>query len=148
MCHAPVSQAADEKALIGKAAPDIVLPKSDGTSEHVVGSSLGLKTILIFWATWCPHCYEELGDLSTHIDRIQYQGIKVKLVDLGESQEDVKQYFDKRHMKLVSFVDANSDLQGLYHLIGVPTIVFIDEKGMVCDIIHQFPLDYTNYFTP
>ncbi len=136
-----------ESPLIGKAAPDAVLAKTDGTSASVIGEQQGRKAILVFWATWCPHCYEDLGNINDNIASIGQKGINVILVDLGETKEDVKNYFNQRRMKLISFVDEDSVLQGPYRLIGVPTLIFIDEKGIIRSVTHTFPSDYENYFS-
>jgi peroxiredoxin len=136
-----------QNPLIGKTAPDVVLTRSDGTSSSVVASRQGKKAILIFWATWCPHCYEDLGGINADLASIEHKNIKIILVDIGETREQVRSYFDRRQMKLISFVDENSFLQETYHLIGVPTLIFIDEKGIVRTVTHQFPSDYENYFS-
>jgi len=125
---------------------DVVLSKTDGTIASVLGSRQGKKAILVFWATWCPHCYEEVGVINDNLAAIEQKGIKVILVDIGESKEDVKNYFDQRQMKLVSFLDMDNAFQGPYYLRGVPTMVFIDEKGIIRNITHEFPSDYENYF--
>ena len=133
--------------LIGKAAPDAVLKKTDGTSANILGDRHGKRAIVVFWATWCPHCYEELGAINANFASIEQKGIKVILVDEGEGKEEVQEYFYKRQMKLVSFVDSDNLLQETYHLIGVPTVVFIDDKGTIRKVTHQFPSDYEKYFT-
>jgi cytochrome c biogenesis protein CcmG/thiol:disulfide interchange protein DsbE len=145
MGHLP-AQAAVESPLIGKAAPDAFLAASDGTSDSVMSSRQRQKAIVIFWATWCPNCYGELGSLNSNIASIEEKGIKIILVDLGETKEDVKKYFNRRQMKLTSFIDADNVLQGPYHLVGIPTLVFIDENGIVRSVTHEFPSDYENYF--
>jgi thiol-disulfide isomerase/thioredoxin len=145
----PMGQVPSEtvhSSLIGKPAPDAVLVKSDGTSGKVVDSRRGQKAILVFWATWCPHCYEDLGTINATIGPAARDGIKIILVDVGETPEAVKNYFKQRQMGMVSFVDVDSSLQGPYRLIGVPTLVFIDEKGIVRNITHQFPSDYKDLF--
>jgi peroxiredoxin len=136
---------ATQDVSIGKKAPDAVLVKTDGTSAHVIQQ--GKKEILVFWATWCPHCYEELGTINDNFTSIEQKGFNVVLVDVGEAKEDIKKYFNQRQLKLISYVDENSVLQGPYHLIGVPTLVFIDEKGIICNVTHAFPFDYENYFS-
>jgi len=136
-----------ESPLIGKPAPDVVLTKSDGTSASVIASRQGKKAILVFWATWCPHCYEELGFINDNLSSIEQKGTKIILMDVGESKDDVKNYFLRRQMKLISFVDENSFLQETYHLMGVPTLIFIDEKGIIRNVTHAFPSDYENYFS-
>jgi peroxiredoxin len=136
-----------DSPLVGKPAPDAVLAKSDGTTASIMGSRHGHKAVLVFWATWCPHCYEDIGNINNNFASIEQKGIKIILVDVGESKEDVEEYFIRRQMKLISFVDVDSTLQGPYRLIGVPTLIFIDEKGIVRSVTHEFPSDYTSYFS-
>lgn len=140
------SEYSTDSPLIGQAAPDAVLTTTEGESASIIGSRQGRKAILFFWATWCPHCYEELGTINDNIPSIERKGIKVILIDLGEPKEQVEEYFLRRQMKLVSFLDEDNTLQELYHLIGVPTLVFIDGKGIIRSVTHAFPSDYENYF--
>jgi len=135
-----------KSALLGRAAPDVVLTQTEGVSTSVIGSRQGKKAILVFWATWCPHCYEDLGAINENFASIEQKGIKVILVDVGENTQTVKNYFNHRQMKLISFIDEDSYLQDTYHLAGIPTLVFIDEKGIIRSMTHQFPSDYENHF--
>jgi thiol-disulfide isomerase/thioredoxin len=134
-------------SLIGRQALDAVLTKSDGTSGSVLGARQGKKAILVFWATWCPHCYEDFTTINDNLAAAEQEGIKIMLVDIGETPQAVKDYFDRRQMKLVSFVDTDSSLQEPYRLFGVPTLIFINEKGIVRNVSHQFPPDFKNYFS-
>ena len=136
-----------DNPLIGKAAPDVVLTKTDGTTASVIGSRQGGKAILVFWATWCPHCYEELGAINDNFASIEQKGVKIILIDVGETKQDINNYFNRRQMKLVSFIDEDSFSQGTYHLAGVPTLIFIDEKGVIRNVTHTFPSDYESYFS-
>ena len=132
--------------LIDKPAFDAVLVKTDGTSSSVMSLCRGTKAILVFWATWCPHCYDELGDINDNLASIEKKGIKIILVDVGEDPQDVKDYFTRRQLQLISLVDQDSVLQGPYRIRGVPTLVFIDDKGIIRNVTHAFPSDYENYF--
>jgi peroxiredoxin len=140
------STESSQDPLIGKAATDVVLPKSDGTSASVINVRQGKKAILVFWATWCPHCYEELGKINDAATAVQKQGIRIILVDVGESKEAVQEYLMRRQIKLSCFIDADNVLQDPYQIAGVPTLFFIDEKGIIRYVTHQFPSDYANYF--
>jgi thiol-disulfide isomerase/thioredoxin len=144
MGHLPAQTSSN--SLIGKEAPEIVLPKTDGTTARLIASGKGKKVILVFWATWCPHCYEELNTINESAASVENKGVKIILVDIGEAQEDVKNYLDRRQIRLTCFVDVDSALLGTYRLIGVPTLVFIDEKGIIRSMTHQFPSNYEDYF--
>ena len=39
---------------------------------------------------------------------------------------------------LDSFVDPDSSLQDIYQVVGVPTIYYLDEKGIVVSEQHEF----------
>ena len=132
--------------IIGKSAQDVVLMQSDGKTASILASLQGKKTMLVFWATWCPHCYEELGMINDQWALIEKKGIKIILVDVGESKEAVRDYFNRRQMKRISFLDQDNYLQEPYHLIGVPTLIFIDEKGIIRNMTHEFPSDFESYF--
>lgn len=136
-----------EEPLMGKAAPDAVLPKSDGASASIMNAREGKKGILVFWATWCPHCYVELGKINDALPSLQKKGIKIILVDVGESKEQVEEYLLRRQMDLSSFIDGENVLQEPYDVLGVPTMFFIDEQGTVRDVTHQFPSDYEDHFS-
>jgi len=135
-----------QSPLLGKRAVNFVLPQSNGISASINALRQGEKAILIFWATWCPNCYEELGTINDSLESIEQKGIKIILIDIGEAKEVVKDYFNHRQMKLVSFIDGDSSLQEPFHLVGIPTLIFIDEKGIIRSVAHEFPSNYDIYF--
>ena len=144
LCVLPSIALAD---LIGKAAPDAVLVNTDGTSTSVIAAGHGKRSVLIFWATWCPHCYDELGGIYESKGVFEKKGVKITLVDVGETKEDVTSYFKQRQMKWSSFVDSDSILQGPYRLRGVPTLIFIDDKGIIRSVKHSFPSHFEKAFS-
>lgn len=134
-------------ALQGKLAPEFTLETTAGTTKTLTQARAGKKSVMIFWATWCPHCREELERLSQKLQEIQSKGIEVILVDVGESREDAKAYLDRHHLPIESFLDEDNTISGLYGVRGVPTTILIDEKGFIRSINHEFPSDYEEHFT-
>lgn len=136
-----------EASLIGQPAPDINLPISDGTTGSVIAARQGGRAILVFWATWCPHCREELENIRQRQAEIEQEGIKIILVNVGESREEINAYLSHQEINLTSFIDEENALQEPYQLRGVPTVVLIDEKGVVLDIGYSVPANYLSIFT-
>lgn len=132
---------------IGKQAPNFTLITTSGEMKTFSKVRSSKKTILFFWATWCPHCHDELEQVKNHADDLKNKGIDVVLVDLGEAKEDVMSFIKASEMKMESFIDTDSILQDPYELIGVPTLYFIDENGIIRNITHALPDDYDAYFT-
>lgn len=136
-----------EGSLVGKPAPEFSLETTDGTQQSLTKALAGKRTVLFFWATWCPHCHEALESISLHLNDIKLKGVQILLVDVGESKEDVKTYLARRQLALDSFLDEDNTIAGQYGVIGIPTLFFIDEKGIIRSILHEFPYDYEAEFT-
>ena len=138
MGNVPLSAVTD--SLIGKPPPEFTLEKVSGTQQSLTQARDGKKAVIFFWATWCPHCHEELGKI------IKNKGIQIILVDVGEAKEDVKAYLDHRKLPWNSFLDEDNTVAGQYGIEGIPTLFFIDEKGIVRTVEHEFPNDYETLF--
>ncbi len=79
----PVSAPAAPGLLVGKPAPDLIVPRADGGEIDL--KKLRGKTVLInFWATWCGPCVEEMPLL----DRFAKQRDASGLVVLGIAVDD------------------------------------------------------------
>ena len=141
-----LSSTVGEEVLVGKPAPEFTLGTASGESKSLTQVRDGKRTIMFFWATWCPHCNEELEVLSLKLKDIQQKGIQIVLVDAGESREDVKSFLSRRGLVLDSFMDEDNTVSGLYSVVGLPTTFFIDEKGIVRAIEHELPSDYDSKF--
>ncbi len=128
--------------LEGKSAPDFTLStltKGPTTLSAYRGNQ---AAIIFFWATWCPHCRTALEDLNARAQEIQSQGIKIIVVDVGESKVQVQNYIDERNVTLDVFLDEESLVSSDYAVVGVPTFVLIDKEGMVKSVKHALSDDY------
>ena len=135
-----------EMSLVGKTAYDATLPTALGQQKSLSQAREGKKAVLFFWATWCPHCRDGITRMNKNLDAITAKGIKIVLVSIGETKEDVAAYLKYNHVPLDSFLDEDNVLQGPYDLVGVPTLVFVDEKGVIREVRHDFPDDYERFF--
>ncbi len=123
-------------------APDFILKRTDDQTLSLTQARNGKKAILIFWATWCPHCHEELERVRQNLESIKAKGIEVVLVDIGETKEEVKSYLSNQGIALESFLDEENSVAGQYNVQGVPSVFLIDEKGIVRNMSYGFPADY------
>ena len=69
----------------------------------------------------------------------QYEkdGIKILAIDLGEEKDLVSRYVTKYKIDVEMVMDQDSILEESYKLIGVPTFIFVDEKGMITAVRHS-----------
>ena len=137
---------ASQGSLMGKAMYDVTLPAALGAQQSLSGARNGKKAILFFWATWCPHCHDELMRMDKLLDGITAEGIKIVLISEGETKADVAAYLKNNNVRLDSLLDEDNVLQDPYQLIGVPTLVFVDEQGIIRDVRHSLPDNYEGSF--
>ena len=124
--------------MIGKTAPEFTLDTIYNGTKTLSDARGGKRAVLFFWATWCPHCHEQLLRLNNSIDSLKRRGYVVILVDLGEPIGEVKAFLKFNTIFLDSFVDPDSSQQEIYKIEGVPTIYYLDENGIVVSEQHEF----------
>ena len=134
------------ETLVGKPAADFTLETVKGNKVNLTKYRDGKKAIVFFWATWCPHCREELKHLNELQKEINDKGIKIVLISLGEEKTTVVEYLERHHYDYEVLLDENQTLEGPYQLVGVPTLFFIDEKGVIKLVDHAFPSNYEEVF--
>lgn len=130
-----------ENPLKGKAAPDFTLETLNSGKVKFSEFRGGQGAIVFFWATWCPHCRTQLEQLNKSQEQLKSQGIKVVLVDLGESSDVVRKFMEKKGISMEVFLDLDSKLADEYGIVGVPTFFFINKDGTVQSVEHQLPKD-------
>ncbi len=135
-----------ENPLIGQEAPDFTLESLSGEKINFKEYRGDKKAIIFFWATWCPHCRKQIKALKEAGPVIQKKGIRMLLVDEGEKPAVVKDFLRSRPLVFPVLLDTQSKLSDVYNVIGLPTFVFVDEKGMVAQITHSLPDDYEKAF--
>ena len=136
-----------ESEDIGKTVKDFTLKVVNGEEVNLEKYRDGKKTIIFFWATWCPHCRAALEELSKNKDAIEKKGIKIAPVDVGEKEEVVNKYLEKNAIEFSVFLDEKSEVAETYELIGVPTFYFVNEDGIVTDVEHSLPKDLEKVFS-
>ncbi len=127
---------------IGKPVPEFKVKILSGAETALSDFREGKKAIIFFWATWCPHCRAALKELNRDREAIAQKGIKLVIVDVGESARDVKSYVNKNKIGLEVFLDEEETLSEQFGIIGVPTFFFVNEAGVVKDVQHYLPDDY------
>ena len=99
---APVEQTDDDKSVTddvaattiihaGDVAPDFTAEMLDG-SNVTLSALQGKPTLLIFWATWCPPCRDELAHLQEGVIDVYGDTITVRPLSRGEKREVVEEF--------------------------------------------------------
>ncbi len=131
-----------DNPLVHKVIPEFSLLTTSGKKKSLSEVRDGKSAVVFFWATWCPHCQDELKGLVRQKENIEKQGIKIVLIDLGESADLVKSYLKENNIDFESFLDEDTSLAEKFHVSGVPTLFFVTQGGFVSGVKHSLPDDY------
>lgn len=111
-------------------APDFILEDvQDG--KFRLNDQRGKPVLLIFGTTWCPSCREEIPHLKDIYARYAPKGLIMVNVDIQESRDKVSSYADKHELPYRVLLDENGDVAKTYGIRGVPTLILLDEEGMI-----------------
>ena len=136
-----------ENPLVGERAPEFTLTSLSGKSASLFQLRGGKPAIIFFWATWCPHCREQLGHLKSITEEIQQKGYQLILVDLQEDPDAVQGFLDRQQMAFDVLLDVDAGVAEQYGVVGVPSLYFVDASGIIRGVEHALPKDYESYFS-
>ena len=87
--------------------------------------------ILIFWATWCLPCREEMPSLNRLQSNRIFSNLKIFPINVGqESLLKSKKFFDQFKIdNLQIYIQDSVNIANQFSLRGLPTTIFINKKG-------------------
>lgn len=124
-------------------APSFSLPRLGGGSPVGVprsGGGHGRAAVLLFMASWCGPCQEEIPVLASTVRQQQSTGgplatISVIGVDTLDPTSSALGFVRRSGVTFPVGADTEADVtQGLFHFVGDPETVFIDGSGRITAI--------------
>lgn len=115
---------------VGNLAPDF-------SSEDVYGNKISLSdfrgkkpVLLVFWATWCGYCAQELPDLKVFTQEHENE-IQVLVLSSGENKETIKNYIQEKDVNFLMSLDEDRKIWNQYLIRGTPSHFLIDSSGEI-----------------
>ncbi|MDQ3131210.1 MAG: TlpA family protein disulfide reductase [Acidobacteriota bacterium] len=129
------------EAKIGSLAPEFELAKLDGTKVSL-DDFAGKPAVLVFWTAWCPSCKEEAPHINQLAAEYQPKGVGILGINIGEGAARVNEGIKDFGIKYDVVRDADTQIAKNYKVVGTPTVVFLDKKGVVRYFGNELPKDY------
>ena len=115
---------------LGDAAPDFTLETTGGERIILKDVLKEKKAVLVFWATWCPHCAAE----APHVENF-YRKNKGKVavigINEGESRAKVAAFAEKKGLSYPMALDSDGSVANAYGVRGVPTIIAVGKDAKI-----------------
>jgi thiol-disulfide isomerase/thioredoxin len=121
---------ANDEGLIpvGERAPSFTAETVDG-GDVSVGEGGAPATMLVFFATWCPHCQHEAPILSELEG--QYDGLRMVMVGIDgeDNPEKVREFVERYGIESPAVYEPA--LGSEYRVSGYPTTYMLDKDNEV-----------------
>ena len=102
------------------------------SGERVTKQGLkGKPTLLMFWATWCGVCRDELPNIHELDKRAKPMGLQIVAVAFADDKNNVAEYVEE-HKSTFSFptaFDANNEVATKFRVRATPTFFLLDGNG-------------------
>ncbi len=126
MCMTAPVFAAQQGVEKGKC-PEVVLKSPAGDMIHLTDFKGKHPVLLVFWASWCTDCREEIPRLS----KINAGRFKVIAVNEGESAWKTKRYVSMNKIDYQVVLDSDGAVAKAFQVPGVPASVIIGASGSI-----------------
>lgn len=127
-----ISCAQREGVNTGDKAMDFTLQDLNGTdvklSEVVKDNK---ATLLVFWATWCPSCVNEIPQLKELNTAYGNKGLKILAIDVGESVKKTESFMKEKGIDYTILLDPDSAVTNQYGVSWLPANMLIDNNGVI-----------------
>jgi peroxiredoxin len=111
-------------------APSFTLVDLNGKSVSLEGFR-GKIVFLVFWASWCAPCREELPELDRIYNKFDHQGFEVIAVSVDGSDSDMESFLRNFPISFPVLLDKQGDVNDAYRVSGLPTGFIIGKDGSI-----------------
>ena len=124
---APV--AADVSA--GSKAPSFRLSTLDGKTVGLADVT-DKPTVIVFWATWCPHCRAEMPVVEKIYKDVHAKGGNILGISLDDKASTASDFVRANHITFpIAVAGSRNDIVRSYGISGIPTVFVLDKGGVV-----------------
>ncbi len=119
------------EVAVGNKAPEFKLTTMEGKTISL-SQFTDKPTLLVFWATWCPHCRSELPVLQKLYKDLGPKGANFVGVSLDDNSARARDFVKSNNITFpMAVAGARSNLLGSYGITGIPTVFVLGKGGVV-----------------
>jgi len=111
-------------------APDFSLPDLDGRVHRLQHNRHGV-TLVNFWATWCPHCIEEIPSMNELAQSYPDHELRVLSINFKEQRQHVTHFMKRFNVSFPVLIDRNGEVATEWGVFAFPSSFLVDPQGRI-----------------
>jgi peroxiredoxin len=115
---------------IGSVVPNIVLSDTAGNNIELDKTKVK-KTLIVFYASWCPHCKEILPKLNELYNSEKEKNFEVFSISLDTNRKDWTDFITNNKLTFINVSDLkgwDGEAASDYFIYATPTMFMIDRQ--------------------
>ena len=120
-----------KKLAIGQPAPDFTTTDIDG-NVVILKDIKAKKTVLLFWASWCPHCDEIMPVINSYYG--DKSNLEVIAISIDESKDDLLKSLKDTGYDWINVAELkgwNGEIINEYGIVATPSVFILDENKKI-----------------
>jgi peroxiredoxin len=91
----------------------------------------GKVVLLVFFATWCPSCQDEIPQVETIYRKYRSKNFEAVGINLREDRGSVQIFAKKNKISFTILLDQKGDAGALYKVKFIPNIFILNRSGQI-----------------
>jgi len=115
-------------------ADNFALPDLNGQIHRLVHGALDDRpavTLVNFWASWCPHCVEEIPSMNALAQSYPAGQLRVLSINFKESPAHVDTFMKQFSVHFPVLIDRQGDVAAQWGVFAFPSSFLVDDKGHI-----------------
>lgn len=113
---------------VGEIAPDVVITDLEEIIKQL-SEYFGKPTIMVFWATWCGYCKDELPALEMLKEKYG-DNLNILALNGGDSAEDIKDFMEENNYTFETvMVGIEESIK--FDAQSIPVTAILDSEGTI-----------------
>lgn len=116
----------------GSPLPNYGIENDQSELRKIIDDSYDVN-MLIFWASWCGPCRQEIPDLKELYEDFKNKGVRMVSISIDESKDQWKQALELEKMdweQLILYKESFQKAKAGFGLGAIPLVIFTDGSGM------------------
>ena len=121
-----------DKMAEGRKIPAFSIKTTKG--EVVTEKNASPYRLIMFWASWCPHCLQDMPAIIESLDKVSRDKIEVVLVSVDSEKSEWEAAIANHPEWWKESCDLkgwNGDMANDFYIYATPTMLLLDKDGVI-----------------